>query len=84
MQGYSKVNYNAQHNEIHEQIHPLDPVLHAFEDVVNLYNDFRSNVVRLQELKSALQATEGELDLLSQRLKEEKDAVSPLNLITSY
>ncbi|KAI1725164.1 DNA methyltransferase 1-associated protein 1 (DMAP1) domain-containing protein [Ditylenchus destructor] len=53
----------------------IDPILHAFEDVVNLYNDFRSNVVRLQELKSALQATEGELDLLSQRMKEEKDVV---------
>ncbi|CAK5089690.1 unnamed protein product [Meloidogyne enterolobii] len=45
----------------------------ATEEIVKLYNDFRSNIVLLQELKTAVYNTEQELDQLSNRLRTEKN-----------
>ena len=47
----------------------------ATEEIVKLYNDFRSNIVLLQELKTAVYNTEQELDQLSNRLRTEKNIV---------
>ncbi|KAF7623575.1 hypothetical protein Mgra_00010132 [Meloidogyne graminicola] len=45
----------------------------ATEEIVKLYNDFRSNIVLLQELKTAVYNTEQELDQLAHRLRVEKN-----------
>jgi hypothetical protein len=53
---------------------------HASEEIVHMYNDFRSNIVLLQELKTAVHNTEQEIDQLQIRLKAEKDIVSVKNI----
>ncbi|KAL7077621.1 hypothetical protein ACQ4LE_002864 [Meloidogyne hapla] len=50
----------------------------ATEEIVKLYNDFRSNIVLLQELKTAVYNTEQELDQLAHRLKSEKNIELPI------
>lgn len=54
----------------------LDPYPNAFDDVIQIFNQFRSNVIVLQELKSALSNAETDIDQLALRLKEEKEIVS--------
>jgi len=49
---------------------------HASEEIVRLYNEFRSNIVLLQDLKTAVHNTEYQLDQLALRLKVEKEIVS--------
>jgi endonuclease/exonuclease/phosphatase family metal-dependent hydrolase len=56
----------------------------ATEEIVKIYNDFRSNIVLLQELKSAVYNTEQELDQLAHRLKAEKNIVNYLIFIYLY
>jgi len=51
---------------------------HAFEDIVKLYNEFRSNIVLLQDLKTAIHNTELELDQLASRLPFEKLSSMPI------
>lgn len=46
------------------------------EEIVELFNTFRSNIVVLQDLKTALHAAEIELDSLNGRLKFEKKTVN--------
>lgn len=53
----------------------VDVVPHGMEEIVELYNDFRSNVVILQDLKTALHAAETELVMLNARLQSENKPV---------
>uniref|UniRef100_A0A914BX92 DNA methyltransferase 1-associated protein 1 n=1 Tax=Acrobeloides nanus TaxID=290746 RepID=A0A914BX92_9BILA len=49
----------------------LDVFPHAHEEIVKSYNEFRSDVVVLLELKTALQAAESELEVLRNRMQNE-------------
>ncbi|KAI3413744.1 hypothetical protein GPALN_011226 [Globodera pallida] len=51
---------------------------HAYEEIVKLYNDFRSHVVLLQDFKTALHNTELELDQFASRLSAGKIAEIPI------
>lgn len=46
---------------------------HAFEEIVRMYNDLRSNIVLLQELKTNVLKNEQELDQLAHWLRTERD-----------
>lgn len=46
------------------------------EEIVDLFNTFRSNIVVLQDLKTALHAAEIELETLNARLKSIKEPVN--------
>lgn len=50
----------------------IPPWPHAHEAIIQQFNDYRSQVVLLQELKGALQTAEGELEILQHRLHTEK------------
>lgn len=52
-----------------------DPLPYAYEDLVELFNNFRSNIVLLQDLKTALNTAEEELNNLNVKMKEEKGVV---------
>lgn len=51
------------------------------EEIVDLFNTFRSNIVVLQDLKTALHAAEIEIETLNARLKSEKKTVNFFNFI---
>lgn len=53
----------------------LDLYPDAFEEVVHAYNQFRSNILVLQDFKAALHGVECEIDQIAHRLQEEKNIV---------
>lgn len=53
----------------------LDLYPDAFEEVVHAYNQFRSNILVLQDFKAALHGVECEIDQIAHRLQEEKNII---------
>ncbi|KAL3102968.1 hypothetical protein niasHT_025876 [Heterodera trifolii] len=51
---------------------------HAYEEIVKQYNDFRSHIVLLQDLKTALHNTELELDQLAAQMPADKLSECPI------
>ncbi|KAL3077023.1 hypothetical protein niasHT_035857 [Heterodera trifolii] len=51
---------------------------HAYEEIVKQYNDFRSHIVLLRDLKTALHNTELELDQLAAQMPANKLSECPI------